>query len=107
MPVRGRFESDSGEATLAAVIAGLGIAILPTFLAGEHIASGKVAVVLGRFAIPEFGLYVVRPPPAKHVPHKIRALTEILVEHFGGEPYWDACYLRRRADKKNHDNQRP
>jgi DNA-binding transcriptional LysR family regulator len=96
VPMRGRFESDSGEATLAAVLAGVGLAMLPTFLAGEHIASGKLVPLLRDFAIPEFGLYVVRPPPASHVPHKIRALTEILIERFGGEPYWDACYMHRK-----------
>jgi DNA-binding transcriptional LysR family regulator len=98
--VRGRFETDSGEATLAAVVAGVGLSILPTFLAGEHLASGKVVALLGDYAIPEFGLYVVRPPPAAHQPARIRALTEILVERFGGEPYWDACYLHRKAAKE-------
>jgi DNA-binding transcriptional LysR family regulator len=98
VPVQGRFESDSGEATLAAALAGVGVAILPTFLAGEHLASGKLAPLLRDFAIPQFGLYVVRPPPAGHTPRKISALIDILVERFGGEPYWDACYLRRKAE---------
>jgi DNA-binding transcriptional LysR family regulator len=97
VPVQGRFETDSGEATLAAVLAGVGLALLPTFLVGEHIAAGKLVPLLQEFKVPEFGLYVVRPPPASHVSRKIRALTEILVERFGGEPYWDACYMRNRA----------
>lgn len=94
--VHGRFESDSGEATLAATLAGVGIAMLPTFLAGEHIGAGRLVVLLTQYRIPEFGLYVVRPPPATHTPRTIRVLTEILVEKFGGEPYWDACYQHRR-----------
>ncbi len=94
--VHGRFESDSGEATLAGVLAGVGFALLPTFLAGEHIAAGRLQVLLPLFRIPEFGLYVVRPPPATHAPRKIRVLTEILIEKFGGEPYWDACYQHRK-----------
>jgi DNA-binding transcriptional LysR family regulator len=97
--MQGRFETDSGEATLAAVLAGVGIALLPTFLAGEHLATGKLVVLLQEFRIPEFGLYVVRPPPASHVSRKIRALTDILVERFGGEPYWDACYIHRKAER--------
>jgi DNA-binding transcriptional LysR family regulator len=99
VPVHGRFESDSGEALLAAALAGVGIALLPTFLAGQHIASGKLVPLLREFTIPEFGLYVVRPPPASHTPRKIAALTDILVERFGGEPYWDACYIERQARK--------
>ncbi len=95
--VHGRFESDSGEATLSATLAGVGIAMLPTFLAGEHIGSGKLVVLLTQYRIPEFGLYVVRPPPATHTPRAVLALTEILVEKFGGEPYWDVCYQHRKA----------
>jgi DNA-binding transcriptional LysR family regulator len=96
--MRGRFESDSGEATVAAALAGVGLAFLPTFLAGEHLASGRLVALLTQHRIPEFGLYVVRPPPAAHMPRKIRVLTDILVEKFGGEPYWDACYQHcRRA----------
>jgi DNA-binding transcriptional LysR family regulator len=96
VPVHGRFESDSGEATLAAALAGLGISLLPTFLTGQHIASERLVILLPQYRVPEFGLYVVRPPPATHTPRKIRVLTDILVEKFGGEPYWDACYQHRK-----------
>lgn len=96
--VHGRFESDSGEATLAAALAGVGISLLPTFLVGEHIASGALVRLLPEYRVPELGLYVVRPPPATHTPRKIRALTEILVEKFGGEPYWDACHAHRQQE---------
>jgi hypothetical protein len=51
---------------------------------------------LPQYRIPEFGLYVVRPPPATHMPRKIRVLTELMVEKFGGEPYRDACYQHRK-----------
>lgn len=94
--VQGRFDSDSGEATLAAALAGVGVALLPTFLAGEHVGSGRLKVLLRRYRLPELGLYVVRPPPATHAPRKIRVLTDLLVEKFGGEPYWDACYAHRK-----------
>jgi hypothetical protein len=49
--------------------------------------------LLDDYAIPEAGLYVVRPPPAEPVPMKIRVLTEILLEKFGREG-WDACPVR-------------
>ena len=102
--VHGRFQSDSGEATLRAVLAGVGIASLPTFLVGEHLASGSLAALLPQYRIPEFGLYVVRPPPATHTPRTVQVLTEILVEKFGGEPYWDACYQQRRRAAGNGDH---
>jgi hypothetical protein len=31
------------------------------------------------------------------MPAKVRALTDLLIERFGGEPFWDACYARRVA----------
>jgi DNA-binding transcriptional LysR family regulator len=93
----GRFEADSGDAVLAAVIAGLGVAMLPTFLAGPQIDAGALVPLLLDYPTPEAGLYVVRPPPASHVARKVRALTDLLVERFGGEPYWDACYAHRKA----------
>ncbi len=93
--VQGRFEADSAEALMAACIAGAGITLLPTFVSGAHIASGAVLPLLQDYPIPEFGMYVVRPPPASHTPRKVRLLTDLLVTKFGGEQYWDACYQRR------------
>jgi DNA-binding transcriptional LysR family regulator len=93
----GRFEADSGEAVLAAAVAGLGVAMLPTFLAGPQIETGTLVPLLLDYPTPEAGLYVVRPPPASHVARKVRALTDLLVERFGGEPYWDVCHAHRKA----------
>lgn len=90
----GRFKADNGPALLAAAAAGLGVAMLPTFLAGPAIERGELVPLLLEFPTPPAGLYVVRPPPAAHMPAKVRALTDILVETFGGEPFWDACYAR-------------
>ncbi|WP_293421388.1 LysR family transcriptional regulator [Phenylobacterium sp.] len=94
-----RFQADSGQALLAAAVAGVGVAMLPTFLCGPAIATGELVALVRDHPIPEAGLYVVRPPPADHAPRKVRRLTEVLLEHFGGEPVWDACYeaLRQAA----------
>jgi DNA-binding transcriptional LysR family regulator len=90
---RGRFMADSGAAELAGVVAGLGIAAMPTFLAGPAVAQGQIVTVLDEYAIPALGLYVLRPPPAEPVPQKIRVLTDILLEHFGNDD-WDSCPRR-------------
>lgn len=95
--VTGRFESDSGEALVAAALAGLGIALLPTFLVGTHISTGALVPILREFSVPEAGIYIVRPPPAGHMPRKVRVLSELLIERFGGEPYWDACAMNSKA----------
>jgi DNA-binding transcriptional LysR family regulator len=87
---RGRFAADSGPAEVAAVVAGLGLNVMPAFLVGPAIGRGELVTLLDDYEIPEAGLYVVRPPPAEPVPNKIRALTDILVEKFGGD-HWDRC----------------
>ena len=85
---RGRFTADSGPAELAGVVAGLGIAVMPAFLAGPALERGELVRLLDDYEIPEAGLYVVRPPPAEPMPIKIKVLTDIMVEKFGGAD-WD------------------
>lgn len=79
---RARFSADNGQASMAAVLKGLGIFLAPDFLAGPHLAAGELVEVLPDYPAPEGGLYVVRPP-GEHVPRKIRVLTDLLVERFG------------------------
>ncbi|WP_115526577.1 MULTISPECIES: LysR family transcriptional regulator [Xanthomonas] len=80
---RGRFKADNGTAIAAAALAGLGIAALPDFLVAEHLASGALVRVMTKYPSPEAGLYVVRAPAA-HPARKIRVLTDLLIERFGG-----------------------
>ena len=85
---RGRFTADSGQAELAAVVAGLGLAVMPDFLAGPALARGALVTLLADYEVPPAGLYVVRPPPADPMPMKVRVLVELMVETFGGA--WDS-----------------
>jgi len=78
----GRFKADNGLALACAAVAGLGIAALPDFLIEDHLASGALVPVLSRYPLPEGGMYVLRAP-GHHPERKIRALTELLIEHFG------------------------
>ncbi len=98
-----RFKADIGQALVEAAVAGLGVALLPTFLAGPRLDTGELAPLLLDYLLPEAGLYVVRPPPAGPVTSKVRALTDLLLERFGGAPYWDACYARLTAEEARAD----
>ena len=79
---QGRFKADNGQALVCAVLAGLGIAMLPDFLINEHIASGALTILLPQYPMPEAGLYVVRPP-GDHPSRKVRVFTDLLVEKLG------------------------
>ncbi len=86
----GRFRADNGEALVAAALEGLGVAVLPTFLAGEALGNGALVPLLAPFPMPELGLHVVRPPGGP-APARLRALIDFLAARFGPEPYWDPC----------------
>ncbi|OSQ28825.1 LysR family transcriptional regulator [Thalassospira sp. MCCC 1A03138] len=81
---QGRFKADNGTALVAAALAGLGIACLPDGLIRHHIESGALVPVMQRYPIPPAGIFVVRPP-SQHPDRKVRALTELLIEHFGSD----------------------
>jgi DNA-binding transcriptional LysR family regulator len=94
----GRLHADSGEALMAWAIAGLGIAVLPTFIIAEAVRGGRLEPLLTDFPMPEAGMYLLRPPGAQ-VPGKVRILIDALVERFSGDTEWDPCHLaaQRRA----------
>jgi DNA-binding transcriptional LysR family regulator len=92
---RSRLRADNGESILQWAIAGSGIAQLPTFLLSDAIESHALVPLLRDYPAPEHGLYVVRPP-GENVPGKVRALIDLLVAKFGGEPVWDRCMMKDR-----------
>ena len=81
---QGRFKADNGQALVAAVLADLGIAMLPDFLIDEHIASGALITLLPQYPMPEAGLYVVRPP-GDHPSRKVRVFTEMLAQRLAAQ----------------------
>jgi len=80
--VDGTLRLDNENAVRQAVLAGLGIALLPDFLIGDHVASGAMVTLLPEYPMPEAGIYVVRPPGG-NPPCKVRVLIDIMVEKFG------------------------
>lgn len=77
-----RFTADNGAALVPAVLAGLGVALLPNFLIGDHVERGELVVVMPDYPMPEAGVYVVRPPGGS-APCKVRVLIDLMVERFG------------------------
>jgi DNA-binding transcriptional LysR family regulator len=92
----GRFVADSGEAQVAAVVAGLGVSLLPAFLLGPAMSRGEIVQVLPGFPVPEVGMYLLRPPPAAYLPAKVKVLADALVARFG-HGHWDGCPLAGAA----------
>jgi DNA-binding transcriptional LysR family regulator len=80
---QGRFKADNAVALAAAAVAGLGIAKLPDLLLDTYSPHAFIPV-LTQFPVAAGGLYVVRPP-GQHPVRKVRALTDLLIQHFGQE----------------------
>ena len=77
----GPLAANSGDALLPALLAGLGVARLPGFIVGQHLASGELVSLLDDWHSPVVGLHLLTPPsplrPAR-VETLIRFLTERL-----------------------------
>lgn len=87
--VSGTLIADDGPALVAAAVAGLGLALVPRWLAGAELARGELRAVLTDHASDpaETPLYAVYPSQP-HLPPKVRAFIDFLVERFRGEAEW-------------------
>jgi DNA-binding transcriptional LysR family regulator len=86
--VSGRLRFSNAEACLAAAEAGLGVACVPSFIAGPRLRAGGVKLVLQAFEHKPLGVHVLYPP-GRHLAFKVRVLVDFLAERFRGVPAWD------------------
>lgn len=86
VPVRGTLRSNNLSAVLAACRAGLGLAVLPWYVARESVADGAIVPVLTDFALPTQELHAVFPSP-KLVPGKVSTFIDFLKLQLDGE-WW-------------------
>jgi DNA-binding transcriptional LysR family regulator len=61
VPVASRLRYSNAEACVGAAEAGLGLAYVPSFVAGPAIAAGKVRALLTRFEAEAFGVHTLYP----------------------------------------------
>ncbi len=81
-----RMKCNSGDTCCEAARQGRGIVLQPTFLVGPDLLSGALVEVLPEFRSVELGVYAVYPT-RKHVPPKVKAAIEFLVQAFR-QPAW-------------------
>lgn len=91
--VGGNFRTNNTEAVRAATLGGLGIALLPAWLVGDEVQSGRLVRILpdyraapGALDTAIHALY----PANRHLSPKVRAFVDFLVTRFGPTPYWEA-----------------
>lgn len=86
--VNGILCSNNGEVLREAAVGGLGIAMLPTFMAGRDLQAGRLVPLLPDYRLPAPTLTLLYPPN-RHLSSRIRMLVEFMHEYFGEHPYWD------------------
>lgn len=79
---------NNGDMMRDAAIAGLGIALLPQFIAGPAMKAGQL-VPIDVGLQPEEEFIFMAHPEGRHPSVKLRALAEHLRRAFGSPPYWD------------------
>lgn len=84
----GNMRVNDDDVLSEAVLQGLGLALLPTFIIGKQLQAGRLRSVLSQYIPVERHIYAVYLAN-RHVPAKVRAFIDYLLERFGPEPYWD------------------
>jgi len=83
-----RLNTNNGDMILQALEAGMGIASLPTFICHEAVAAGRLIPILNDYRQPELDLYALTSS-RRHLPLRVRALIEFLMEWLAETPPWD------------------
>jgi DNA-binding transcriptional LysR family regulator len=81
VPVQGPLRSNNLSVLLAAVRAGMGLALLPRYVAHDSLASGALVPLLETWALPAQEIHAVYPSP-KLLPAKVRSFCDFLAQHF-------------------------
>jgi DNA-binding transcriptional LysR family regulator len=84
--------ANNGEVLRDAAVAGLGIALLPTFIVGPDLDQGRLEPILTDYRAHDLSIYAIYPP-TRHLSNKVRLFIDFLVERFG-RPGWDTCFER-------------
>lgn len=86
--VRGRLSTNNAQLQLDAVCAGLGMALLPRFLAEEALQQGRLQAVLPACHMRLGDLWAVTPSRA-NMPAGLRAFIDFLAERVRQHPWFD------------------
>jgi DNA-binding transcriptional LysR family regulator len=83
IPVEARFKASSGAVLRRAALAGMGLAVMPTFMIASELAAGRLVRVVPAFVPTRLGVYAMYSQ-GKRVPAKTRAFVDHLVKAWKG-----------------------
>ena len=86
--VAGPLSTDSGEAMLPALRAGLGVSVLPDFIVGPDLAAGTLETVLDEWTLGATALHLVTPPGTLR-PARVEVLIDFLAARLTRRDSWN------------------
>ncbi len=94
--INSSFYANNGNLICDALVHGMGIAPLPTFIIGDAIREGKAKIILKDWRPKTQDISLIYPS-SKHLSAKVRAFVDMAVEHFkrevSGKNKWDKGLL--------------
>jgi DNA-binding transcriptional LysR family regulator len=87
LPMQGRIAANNGEAIRDMAIAGLGVTLLPLFIAQDALADSRLVRLVEHLNPVPLPISAVWPP-VKPMPMKLRAIVDHLAGAFGTAPPW-------------------
>lgn len=84
--VSGTLRSNNLSAVLASACAGMGVAILPWYVAREALADASLQIIMADHSLPAQDVHAVFPSP-KLVPQKVTAFMDFLQQSLAGD-WW-------------------
>ena len=82
----GPLRINNGDAMIPALVAGLGISVLPDFIVSDAVKAGRLEVILTDWHLPPSGLNFVTPPGGPR-PARVEALAGFLTKRLS-RPSW-------------------
>jgi DNA-binding transcriptional LysR family regulator len=80
--------SNNGDVLLRAALADQGIVLLPTFIVGADLQSGRLQTVLQAYEPPSLMISAMYPRH-RHLSAKVKLFVDLLAERLGGQPHLD------------------
>jgi DNA-binding transcriptional LysR family regulator len=87
--IDGPLETDDMDAVRAAIVAGIGIGILPAYMAGDALERGELVQVLGTHRVASDSAIYLVYLPNRTLPSRVRAVIDYLVGRFSPVPPWE------------------
>jgi DNA-binding transcriptional LysR family regulator len=87
LKVEGVLCSNNAEVLCQAAAEGMGVALLPTFIAAEEIRAGRLVPILKEFSAAKLFLRLIYPPN-RHLSARIRVFVKFMQDRFGDDAQW-------------------